>query len=64
MIKTLQIYLNNGGSISIEDTEANREHLFGAIDEKLKWVTIGNITINLSQITYFEFNAQEAQEGN
>lgn len=64
MTKSLEIYLNNGGYVSLEDTPANREQLFGAIDEALKWVTIGQTTLNLNQVTYFEFTAQEAQKGN
>lgn len=63
MTKTLEVYLNNGGFIAFEDTTANREQLIGAIDEGLKWVTIERVTLNISQITYFEFTAQEAQKG-
>lgn len=63
MTKNLEIYLNNGGFVILEDTIANREQLFGAIDQNLKWVTIDNTTININQITYFEFTAQEAQGG-
>ena len=64
MTKSLEIYLNNGGYVTLEDTPENRGQLFGAIDEALKWVTIGQITLNLNQVTYFEFTAQEAQKGN
>lgn len=63
MTKILEIYLNNGGFVVLEDTIANREQLFGAIDQKIDWVTIGNTTLNVKQITYFEFTAQEAQGG-
>lgn len=64
MTKNLEIYLNNGGFVILEDTTANREQLFGAIDQKIDWVTIENTTLNVKQITYFEFTAQEAQKGN
>lgn len=63
MTKKLEIYLNNGGFVSLEDTASNREQLFGAIDQNLKWVTIDSTTLNINQITYFEFTAQEAQGG-
>lgn len=63
MTERLEIYLNNGGFVSLEDTTSNREQLFGAIDQNLKWVTIDNTTLNINQITYFEFTAQEAQKG-
>lgn len=63
MKEELEIYLNNGGYIAIENTQENKEQLFEAIDMGINWITIDGVTLNISQITYFRSTAQEAQGG-